>query len=100
MPNRAVVGHPARETWPQLISKWRRLNAETYGLFKDRTGGRMLWLARNWLMPLSVIAHTPTVFSTSALTGVDERTRAWITLARVRLWRFVDAHRLVFSGGA
>ena len=94
----AIVGHPARVSWPEIKSKWRRLNSETYALFKSRSGGRVKWLARSWALPLSIIAHTPAVLFSPALSGAGERARAWITLARLRLWRFIDAHRLFISG--
>ena len=29
----AVVGHPARRTWDELLAKWRRLNVESFNLF-------------------------------------------------------------------
>src|SRR4051812_2739861 len=32
----AVVGHPARRTWTELRNKWRRVNAETWGLYAGR----------------------------------------------------------------
>jgi GT2 family glycosyltransferase len=39
----AVVGHPARETWGELIAKWRRINRETFALTCRQPGGRWRW---------------------------------------------------------
>lgn len=92
----AVVGHPARRDWPALIGKWRRINAETYKLSSATARGRLGWLARAWLMPVSIVAHAPRIFTSDRLANGRERMAALGTLARLRLWRFADAHRLLF----
>lgn len=94
---RAVVGHPARRDWIELRGKWRRLNAETYALHRARSGGALQWLVRSWALPLSILVHVPVVMRSRALRGPIERWRALRTLIRLRLWRFVDAHRLMFG---
>lgn len=96
----AAIGHPARSDWGDLHRKWVRINAETYGLFVRRRWGRLQWLARSWLLPLSIFAHSPRVLFSPKLARAGDRWRAWVTLARIRLWRFVDAHRLVFGNRA
>lgn len=93
----AVVGHPARRDWPALIGKWRRINAETYKLSSGTARGRLAWLVRAWLMPVSIVAHAPRIFASDRLTNGRERMAALCTLARLRLWRFADAHRLLFK---
>lgn len=93
----AVVGHPARRDWPALIGKWRRINAETYTLSSGTVRGRLAWLARAWLMPVSIVAHAPRVFASDRLADGRERMAALGTLARLRLWRFADAHWLLFG---
>lgn len=97
---RAVVGHPARRSWPELREKWRRVNAETYALTSARGGGRWRWLAKSLALPLSAIVHTPKVLVSSELETVAQRSIGVITLYRLRLWRFVDALRLSFASGA
>jgi GT2 family glycosyltransferase len=57
----AVVGHPARRSWEELRSKWQRVNSETFGLMTSKPGGRLMWLARTWALPLSAVAHTPRI---------------------------------------
>jgi len=87
----AVVGHPARRSWADLKTKWGRLNAETYQLYRDRPGGRLRWLARSLILPLSALAHTPRVLATRRLRGIRTRLSALGMLYRQRLWRCGDA---------
>ncbi len=94
---RAVVGHPARITWEQLRNKWKRLNAETFGLMDGQRGQRTKWLARNALMPLSAIAHTPKVLTSRELRTSKQRLQALTMLYRLRLWRMFDAVHLLVS---
>lgn len=93
----AVVGHPARITWEQLTTKWRRLNLETYGLSAGRRLRRTRWLARNALMPLSAIAHTPKVLASPRLSTLKQRFLAIGVLFRLRLWRLWDAVSLLIT---
>ncbi len=94
----AVVAHPARDDWPALVKKWRRMSAEQFALASSRRFGRVKWAARSLALLPSIIAHAPRVFSSDQLATTGERTRALGTLARLRLWRFADAQRLLFRG--
>jgi GT2 family glycosyltransferase len=93
----AAVGHPARVTWEELKGKWRRVNAETFGLMAGRKDQRVRWLARNALMPLSAIAHTPKVLVSRELNTLDQRAAALVMLYRLRLWRLADAISLLVA---
>lgn len=95
---RAVVGHPARRTWQELWAKWRRVNAETYRLYRERPAGRLIWMLRSFALPLSAIVHTPKVFASDQLVGPSQRLGAVGTLFKLRLWRLVDALRLMGQG--
>ncbi len=95
----AIVGHPARVTWDELIAKWRRINRETFALSSRMRGGRWSWLARTLAMPLSVLIHLPVIWSSPKLSAADQRARASITLVRIRLWRMVDGLRLLLLPG-
>ena len=66
----AVVGHPARQTWPELQRKWRRLNAESYALVAGSPAGRLKWIARNLLMPVTTVAANPSVVYVADQRGV------------------------------
>lgn len=94
----AVVGHPARHSWAELINKWRRVNAETYGLLTERSGGRWRWLLRGLAMPASAIVHTPKVIVSPELRTVGQRLAALVILYRIRLWRAADCLRLMMAG--
>jgi GT2 family glycosyltransferase len=95
----AIVAHPARADWPSLRQKWQRLSAESYALACERRGGRVRWIARSLLLPLSIIAHAPRIWRSSAVRSGTERRAALMTLARLRLWRFIAAQRLWRRGG-
>jgi GT2 family glycosyltransferase len=95
----AVVGHPARRAWDELVVKWRRLNAETFGLMCDRPHGRARWLARNLLLPVSALVHTPRVLFSPALRRGADRWGAITILYRLRFWRLADALRLLAGPG-
>ena len=96
----SVVGHPARITWEQLRNKWRRLNAETYGLMAGARLRRLRWLVRNALMPLSAVAHTPRVLVSRELNTPRQRVLALCMLYRLRCWRLVDAVAMMFRSKA
>ncbi|MDP3747237.1 MAG: glycosyltransferase [Phenylobacterium sp.] len=95
---RAVVGHPARRTWDELWAKWRRVNAETYRLYRERPAGRLIWVARSLALPLSALAHTPKVFASDQLTSLSQRLSALGTLFKLRLWRLGHAFVLMTDG--
>ena len=92
---RAIVGHPARRNWDELWGKWRRVNAETYGLYRERRGGDLKWLARSLALPLSAVLHTPRVFASDQLSTGGQRLAAVGTLFKLRFWRLGDALRLL-----
>jgi glycosyltransferase involved in cell wall biosynthesis len=91
----AVVGHPARSNWGDLRNKWKRLNFETFGLMAGQPRRRSRWLARSLLLPASAVAHTPKVLMSPELPGVREKLGALGVLYRLRLWRMVDAIRML-----
>jgi len=93
----AVVGHPARRTWTELKTKWQRLNREQFGLFTERGGGRWIWFARSCLLPLSILIHAPAIWRSSELTAASHRWGALAILVRSRLWRLIDALRLLLQ---
>ena len=92
----AEVGHPARTSWAELIRKWRRLVSEQYLITREWKFGRLRWIAKSWGVPLSILAHAPRVLRSDRLSGSGERVAALSALARLRLWRFAEAHRVLF----
>ncbi len=93
----AVVGHPARADWQDLLKKWRRRMQETHVMAGSGLGKRLRWLAMTYLLPASIVVHAPRVLVSPDLHGPREKATALATLARLRLWRVVDAHRLFFG---
>jgi GT2 family glycosyltransferase len=55
----AVVVHPARRDWAELIKKWRWANGDVFNMVKRRPGGRVLWAARTLFLPISILVHAP-----------------------------------------
>jgi glycosyltransferase involved in cell wall biosynthesis len=95
---RSVVLHPARREWSDLKSKWRRLTRETYLLSREHGISRLLWLGRAWLVLISIIPHAFVIMTSKSLPRAEDRLRATVILARIRAFRWFEAHRLVFSG--
>lgn len=81
------VSHPSRSDWPALIRKWRRLTEEGFGVNGQGLAARLKWSAKALAMPLSVLAHLPSVLRHPALQSGLERRRAARTLARLRFTR-------------
>jgi GT2 family glycosyltransferase len=92
---KAAVGHPARKSWVELRTKWRRMNAEQFALLSQRRGGRFIWLARTCALPLSAVVHTPQALFSPKLASFGQRLQATSMLYLVRLWRFADSFRLL-----
>lgn len=93
----AVIAHPARRDWAELRSKWLRIQSETYALRAPTIANRLRWLARSWAIPLSIAAHVPAIWSTARLTNGGDRRAAFLGLAQLRLWRFIDGQKLALG---
>lgn len=91
----ALVAHPARRTWPELRRKWDRLVRESHALHRARGGGTLGWLGRTWLLPGSIVAHLPRILASPKLPRSGDRIAAAGVMARLRLWRFALAHRVL-----
>ena len=92
-----AVSHPSRQDWVALRRKWRRLTSERFLL--EGQGARLRWALRAFLMPLSVLVHTPCVLRHPDLSGIEAR-RGVATLAKIRILRMFWMLRQVFSGRA
>jgi GT2 family glycosyltransferase len=95
----AVVGHPARRTWAELLSKWRRIDAEMYTLARERTGRNLSPLFKGLGLPFSALIHTPRVLFSRRLHGPGRRLAALSVLYRLRFWRFGYAMKLLTHPG-
>lgn len=93
----AAIAHPGRANWNELVRKWSRLNRESLKLSQDKRWGRARWLARNWLVPASILPHAVKVLRSPKLPDARAKACAIGTLVAIRLWRFADAHRAVLE---
>lgn len=97
---RAIVGHPARRSWQELRAKWKRVNLETYLLYRERKAGRAQWLVRTLALPLSAVAHVPKVLASDQLADARQRWAAIKVLFQIRFWRLRDALSLMAGHGS
>lgn len=95
----AIVGHPARADWAQLKGKWRRICAERYALSRDGGASALKWIGKTWLELPAIPVHALRILTDRRVPSVGERFSALGTLAAIRLWRFVEGHRIVLRGG-
>src|SRR6056297_3994250 len=83
------VGHPSRQDWPALKSKWRRITQEMFSQTGGSTRARLKWALKGLAMPLSIIAHLPKILTSPKVSDFQDRKRAVATLIRLRLLRMV-----------
>ncbi len=83
----AVVSHLARESWQDLLKRWRRVIAEHHALTREKPAGTVRWLAWTAGMPLSIAPHALRVLRTNRLPDWKARVAATSVLVAHRLWR-------------
>ncbi len=93
----AVVAHPARRNWDELIRKWRRTTHEMFRLVIARPGGRLWWALRTWALLVSPVTGAFEVAFNDNLRSLRERRDAYGVLMRLRGWRFVEGCRLLLA---
>lgn len=91
----AVVGHPPRPDWKELLRKTRRVERELYLFNREKPLGRIKWLARSLLLPGMILVDGPKLLRSPDLAGV--RGAALGTLVRLRLWRCAAGVRQCFG---
>ena len=92
-----VVSHPARRDWTELVQKWRKSSREAFATLSERPNGRMRWFLRSFVVLLSPFGHWVEIARSKKLDNVGQRLGAIAVLFRIRLWRFQEAQRLLFS---
>lgn len=90
----AIVAHPARRTWEDLLAKWRRVNAETHKLHVMYRRGTLRWVLRCAVLPLSAFVHAPRILLAKQL-PLAARGPAVLMLFKLRAWRSLDCLRLL-----
>lgn len=91
------VSHPARRDWEGLKSKWRRITRETYRLESEKPFGRLRWMVRAWAVLFSPLIHAVRILRSPKLARLSDRMKAIGILFRIRLWRFLEAHRVLWE---
>lgn len=84
-----IVSHPSRRDWPALRHKWLRVTQELFATHGGGAKGRLSWGLRGLAMPLSILAHAPKILRSDRLSGASEKSRALMTLIRLRMCRMV-----------
>jgi GT2 family glycosyltransferase len=90
------VSHPARRDWSELTAKWRRLIRESFSEAKNRRYASVFWILRSWGVLLSAILAVSTIVSSPRLDRFQYKIAASSVLFRLRWWRFLEAHHLLF----
>lgn len=91
----AVVGHPARRGWTELIRTWSRRTRETYLLTREKPHGKVRWILLSWIVLVSPLPHVLKVLTCPYLKRWSHRWAAIRVLFRLRLYRFVEAYRIM-----
>jgi glycosyltransferase involved in cell wall biosynthesis len=91
----AIVGHPARRTWPELARKWRRLTEEAFLLSIEKPLGRSRWIAHSWVAFAATGPHLVKVARSPRLAGPSSRLAAMGVLIRLRMMRVWWSHCLL-----
>ncbi len=88
---KAIVNHPARSSWDELVSKWDRMIRERWNGYRslapESRADRVRWIMLAGATALSWAPHLWTVASTDRLTRVRDRLAAAGVLIRLRCWR-------------
>lgn len=92
----AIVKHPARQDWAELVKKWKRVIREEYQLKREHRLGRVKWLLRSWAVLVSPLAHLFVILQYQNLRRND-KLNAIAILFRIRFYRFVEAHRVLLE---
>lgn len=93
----AVVEHPARREWSDLIRKWRLISTNHYALAREQRFGKLRFFARSWLVLISPLVDIPLVLLSGKIKSFDQRLKAISILVPLRAWRFVESNRILLK---
>jgi GT2 family glycosyltransferase len=93
---RAIVSHPARQTWAELKEKCARIQRETAAMMTNSLVGRLCWMALTCLLPASIVVHTIRICFADRPDGTLNKLKAVSMLIQLRSWRFMNGMRLAF----
>lgn len=86
----AIVSHPARRTWSELLRRWRRLTREMYALERERGRGGVWWALRALIVLASPVPHAFKVLAHPDLPDLRTRLDAIGVLIAIRAQRTLD----------
>ena len=81
------VYHPARTTFAELKAKWDRHIAHEYISAGTRRFGRLRFLLKTCAMGISPLAEIPRIAASDRISGIRDRLKAFVGLARIRFYR-------------
>jgi glycosyltransferase involved in cell wall biosynthesis len=90
---RVKIKHPARYSWDDLLRKWRRDIKSRVFEARHKPFGVPFFILRSWVVAISPLFHTTKVLMSPKLKGIDQKLGALAVLYRLRIWRFIEAHR-------
>ena len=93
----AVVAHPAREDWEQLLKKRHRQTRHQFYEARQEGHGLAHWILFNFVVLLSPVGHVFTVLRSDRLDTFGQKLGAIRVLIRLRAWRFAEGMRIAFS---
>ena len=91
------VYHPARQTFVELCQKWDRQTAHDY-VKAALEGRRLRFAAKTLAMCVSSLAEAPRILASNRIVGPRNRCLAFLTLARIRLYRTRKMAHLLAGG--
>ncbi|MDZ7588996.1 MAG: glycosyltransferase family A protein [Parasphingorhabdus sp.] len=81
------IATPARQSFAELRRKWARHIGHEYAKLPKGPIGRLKWLIKAMMLGLSPVAEVARIATTSAISGLGTRARAFGCLTRIRLYR-------------
>ena len=91
----AIVSHPARRNWAELVQKSRKGAAEAFAAAVERPNGRLIWFLRSFAVLGSPFVHWIAVARSAKLETLEQRAKAIGVLFCIRAWRFIEYNRLL-----
>lgn len=92
------IFHPARSDFAQLTKKWDRHMGHDFAEAREQPRGRLRFLIKTLAMAPSILAELPKVLASDRVSGAGNRWRAFLGLARIRLYRAGRMAWLVMGG--
>jgi GT2 family glycosyltransferase len=84
---RAIVYHPARREWSDLMRRWDRFMVEDIRLAMERPGWQLRWITHAATVAISPFGHWLQVVRSRRLVGLRAKYRGLLGLWRIRSYR-------------